>query len=180
MPETTQLVVISGCSGGGKSTLLQELARRGFGISEEPGRQIVQEEMQSGGVVLPWVDMDAFLARAAEVSRNNYALAVKKGGLTFFDRSLVDAASGLAYRAGRKDVLAEVAAGYPYWPTVFLVPPWRELFETDTERRHSFEDAEAEFYRLAEAYPSLGYKIAELPRVSVEERANQLLDMLIP
>ncbi|MPT22826.1 MAG: ATPase, partial [Starkeya sp.] len=39
-----RFVVISGCSGGGKSTLLTELARRGFAVVEEPGRRIVAEE----------------------------------------------------------------------------------------------------------------------------------------
>ena len=34
--------VISGCSGGGKSTLLMELARRGHAVVDEPGRRIVQ------------------------------------------------------------------------------------------------------------------------------------------
>jgi predicted ATPase len=36
-----RFVVISGCSGGGKSTLLAELARRGYRTVEEPGRRIV-------------------------------------------------------------------------------------------------------------------------------------------
>jgi len=31
-------IVLSGCSGGGKSTLLMELARLGFQTFEEPGR----------------------------------------------------------------------------------------------------------------------------------------------
>jgi hypothetical protein len=36
-------VVISGCSGGGKSTLLDELGRRRYAVVAEPGRRIVQE-----------------------------------------------------------------------------------------------------------------------------------------
>ena len=40
-----RFVIISGCSGGGKSTLLAELARRGYRVVEEPGRRIVAEEL---------------------------------------------------------------------------------------------------------------------------------------
>jgi predicted ATPase len=40
-----RFVVISGCSGGGKSTLLAELGRRRHSIIEEPSRRIVVEEM---------------------------------------------------------------------------------------------------------------------------------------
>jgi predicted ATPase len=38
--EMNRFVVISGCSGGGKSTLLAELGRRGHAVVEEPGRRI--------------------------------------------------------------------------------------------------------------------------------------------
>ncbi len=45
--DDNHLVVISGCSGGGKSTLLAELSRRGHMTIEEPGRRIVAEELRS-------------------------------------------------------------------------------------------------------------------------------------
>jgi RNase adaptor protein for sRNA GlmZ degradation len=35
-----RFVVISGCSGGGKSALLEELGRQGYPTVEEPGRRI--------------------------------------------------------------------------------------------------------------------------------------------
>ena len=40
-----RFVVISGCSSGGKSTLVVELGRRGYAVVEEPGRRIVKEEL---------------------------------------------------------------------------------------------------------------------------------------
>jgi predicted ATPase len=43
-------VTISGCSSGGKSTLLVELRRRGFAMIDEPGRRIVAEELKRGGL----------------------------------------------------------------------------------------------------------------------------------
>jgi predicted ATPase len=59
-----RFVVISGCSGGGKSTLLAELGRCGHTVVDEPGRRIVVEEMKGGGSALPWVDAAAFARRA--------------------------------------------------------------------------------------------------------------------
>jgi len=50
-------VTISGCSSGGKSTLLAELRRRGFATVEEPGRRIVAEELKRGGNALPWEEV---------------------------------------------------------------------------------------------------------------------------
>jgi predicted ATPase len=63
-----RFVVISGCSGGGKSTLLEELAARGYAVVEEPGRRIVQEELAGNGAALPWVDAAAFARRAIAVA----------------------------------------------------------------------------------------------------------------
>ena len=49
-----KFVVLSGCSGAGKSSLLSELGRRGFPIYEEPSRQVVKEQLYIGGDALPW------------------------------------------------------------------------------------------------------------------------------
>jgi predicted ATPase len=65
-----RFVVISGCSGDGKSTLLAELSRRGYCVVEEPGRRIVKKELKGDGSALPWVDTTAFVRRA-----NRMALA---------------------------------------------------------------------------------------------------------
>ncbi|GAB2176682.1 hypothetical protein DLREEDagr8_22400 [Dongia sp. agr-C8] len=50
--EMQRLVAISGCSGA-KSSLREELARRGPATAEEPGRRIVREETAHGGTALP-------------------------------------------------------------------------------------------------------------------------------
>jgi predicted ATPase len=51
-----RFVLISGCSGGGKSTLLAELSARGYPVVKEPGRRIIAGEFASGGSALPWGD----------------------------------------------------------------------------------------------------------------------------
>ena len=59
-----RFVIISGCSGGGKSTLLAELGRRDFATIKEPGRRIVREELRGDGSSLPWIDPEKFARRA--------------------------------------------------------------------------------------------------------------------
>jgi predicted ATPase len=49
---------------------------------------------------------------------------------------------------------------------------------TDSERRHGLNDAVAEYQRLIELYPSLGYEVAILPKISVPERADFVLHSL--
>jgi hypothetical protein len=45
-----------------------------------------------------------------------------------------------------------------------------EIYVTDPERRHGFDQAIAEYHRLIVVYPSLGYEVILLPKVSVAAR----------
>jgi predicted ATPase len=171
-----RFVVISGCSGGGKSTLLAELGRRGHTIIEEPGRRIVIEEMNNGGSALPWVDMAAFAHRSITTALADRSSA-PVSGLIFFDRGLIDAAVALQHLT-REPVLEEYGQAHRYHRRVFLAPPWPELYMLDRERRHNPAAAVAEYFRLLKAYPSLDYEVSVLPRIGVVERADFVLRML--
>jgi predicted ATPase len=170
-------VVISGCSGGGKSTLLHELGLRGYRVVEEPGRRIVARELEGGGLRLPWIDGVAFARQAMELSLRDREAAARWPGWVFFDRGLIDAAVALEHLTG-EPVLDELRHVHRYNRHVFLAPPWPEIYETDQERRHGFAEAVAEYDRLHETYPSLGYEISILPKIDVRSRADIILATL--
>jgi predicted ATPase len=65
-----------------------------------------------------------------------------------------------------------------YHGRVFLAPPWPEIYQADPERRHGFEEAAEEHYRLESAYAALGYEVVALPRTNVERRAAFIVEML--
>jgi predicted ATPase len=172
-----RFVVLSGCSGGGKSTLLAELARRGHAVVGEPGRRIVREETARGGRALPWVDAEAFLRRAIAMALDDRRKAQAAGGWVFFDRGLIDAVSGLEATTG-VPALAEYGEAHRYHRKVFLTPPWPEIYETDAERKHGYEQALAEYARLVRDYGRLGYEPVEVPKQPVAERAAFVLARL--
>jgi predicted ATPase len=174
-----RLVIISGCSGGGKSTLLAELHRRGYAVIDEPGRRIVREELARDGTALPWVDAVAFVRRliATALADRDAINADAAGGWVFVDRGLIDAAAALEHLTG-EPALKSLGETHRYHPRVFLTPPWPEIYETDPERRHGLDEALAEYERLLEVYPALGYEVVLLPKVSVAERADFVLAML--
>jgi predicted ATPase len=171
-----RFVVISGCSGGGKSTLLAELAKRGYAVVEEPGRRIVREELAANGSILPWVDGAAFVRRAMAMALADRLNARRLRGWVFFDRSLVDAASALQHLTGEPAL--DRIARHHYQRRVFFTPPWPEIYATDRERRHALQDAIAEYDRLLIDYPALGYEVLTVPKVGVSERADFILDAL--
>jgi predicted ATPase len=168
-------VAISGCSGGGKSTLLAELARRGFAVVEEPGRRVVKHEMENGGDALPWTDGAAFAQKALALGWEDWREARAIAGPVFFDRGLVDAAAALSHLTGQWPA---GDFGSAYGPVMFLAPPWPEIYVADAERQHGFAEAEGEYHRLAAAYALLGYDVVILPKAPVADRAAFVLERL--
>lgn len=168
------LTIISGCSGGGKSTLIAELARRGHRVVEEPGRRLLRAELAGGGTALPWDDKIGFVRRILALAVQDHMEAPRHEERVFFDRSVVDALSALDHLTG-EPALATLGGRYRYARRVFLAPPWPEIYVTDDERRHDFAAAESEYHRLARDYPALGYETVLLPRLPVTGRADWLL-----
>ncbi len=174
---SARFVILSGCSGGGKSTLLAELARRGFATVEEPGRRIVKQELASDGRALPWVDCVAFSRRAIAMALEDLEAAERREGWVFFDRGLIDAAAGLQHNTG-EPALENSVSPWRFHSQVFLTPPWSEIYETDPERRHDLGEALAEYARLLRVYPALGYEVVILPKISVAARADFVVGAL--
>jgi predicted ATPase len=172
---TGALVVLSGCSGGGKSALLGEMHRRGYAVRPEPGRQIVREQTFIEGDGLPWANTPKFLDLCISRAAYFYNSVTPGEGCVLFDRSIVDAVSAFARLGLETPAHARNAAErYRYAPTVFLLPPWEALFHSDAERQHGFDSAVAEYEALAQAYPAHGYAVEIVERASVAERADFL------
>ena len=169
--------VLSGCSGGGKSTLLEALSERGFSTVPEPGRRIVAKERAVNGNALPWINLRAFAERAVAIAETDLQTVKTLLGPVFFDRGLVDAATALAH-AGGPPLTETLPPNRTYARTVFLVPPWPEIYHCDADRQHDFEEAEAEFHRLTEVFRELGYETVLLPKVTVSERVAFVLEAL--
>jgi len=172
-------IVLSGCSGGGKSSLLAELGRRGYAIYEEPGRQVVKEQLLIGGDALPWENLDLFLELTISRSINHLVEAARSDRIAFFDRGIVDQVNGWPARGLEiPKHLQNAVAHFRYRKTVFLVPPWQEIFANDAERRHSFEDSVAMYDSLVVTYERLGYEPVVIPKMDVTARADFVLARL--
>jgi predicted ATPase len=168
----SHFVILSGCSGGGKSTLLSELAQRGWPTVEEPGRRIIAE-----GGPLPWDDPAAFARRAMAVALADRDRHRDAESWVFFDRGLIDAAVALQHLTG-EPALSSLCDEHHYHRRVFLTPPWPDIYARDGERRHDLAEGVAEYERLLRAYPAIGYEPHIIPRLPVEQRADFILDVL--
>ena len=154
------LFVVSGAPGSGKTTILRELAKSGFTHAPEAARQIIQEQVQVGGTALPWGDQQAYINLMLQRSIESFIAHTPAVRPTFSDRGIPDT---LCYR---------------YAGLVFLAPPWKEIYQTDAERKQDFAEAEQTYLQMADVYRECGYELIEVPRATPPERAQFVLKQL--
>lgn len=168
--------VLTGGPGSGKTTLVEALMARGFATTDEAGRGVIRRELETGGEALPWIDREAFAQAMFDWELRSYRDAERRRGPVFFDRGLPDTIGYL--RLEGLDAPAsheEEAWRLRYNPRVFIAPPWRDIYSRDEERRQSWQIAVRTYEIMAETYTEFGYRLIELPRASVEERAEFVL-----
>ncbi len=170
--------VVTGGPGAGNTSLITELARRGFNTIPESGRAIIREEMPSGGDALPWADRMAYAERMLERDLRVYEDAQALSGPVIFDRGIPDMGYLTLCSLPLPPHVAAAAKAASYNARVFLAPYWDEIFTQDTERKQSHAEAEATCAVMRETYTALGYKITELPRADFVTRADFVCEQL--
>jgi predicted ATPase len=175
---TKSLLVITGPPGSGKTPIVRELVVMGFTGVAEPAREVIAEQRAIGGEGVydknPRLFLDLMLSRAvADFRRMSGA-----PGPVFFDRGIPDLI-GYAELFGLDASAATTAtAMHRYNDLVFVLPSWPEIYRTDSERRMTFEAAEAFGERVRRLYIENGYSVVDVPRDTVVARARFIVDTL--
>ncbi len=171
--------VITGGPGSGKTALLEVLRLRGYRCSVEAGRGIIVDQVSIDGPALPWRDPQLFAELMLSWELRSYQLMKQDEGPAFFDRGVPDVVGYLRLmNIPVPEHMRRASAKFRYNRTVFIAPPWREIFRQDRERKQDFEEAVRTYEALSATYAGLGYELVEIPRLSPEERALFVLDRL--
>ncbi|MBN9656565.1 MAG: AAA family ATPase [Acidobacteria bacterium] len=175
----SNLVIVTGGPGTGKTTALLELEKRGIRHAPEVARQIIREQVEAGSSALPWADREAYTRLMLQRSVESFRAHCAVSDLTFADRGLPDT---LAYarliglkEAGR---IERACRRYRYAPVVFVAPPWEAIYRTDSERKQAYEEVRRTHEHVVETYLQCGYELIELPRMSPASRAQFMLEVL--
>jgi len=173
------LFIVTGGPGAGKTTLLLELERRGFRVSHEVARQIIQEQVAANGDALPWADTRRYAELMLERSVAAYRESSPSSEMVFMDRGIPDVAC-YARLIGLPlfEELQSACRVYRYNPRVFLTPPWEEIYATDSERKQTYAEAVATYEMMGEVYREYGYQPIELPKTDPRQRADFVLAQL--
>ena len=170
-------IVFAGGPGVGKTTVLLALQALGYTIVGDSARTIIQERRRLG--LSPRPPAHEFAQEVLRIDVENYARHAATSGLVFFDRSVLDALGMLNDVAPLSEhELTAWLSKYQYDSQVFVFPPWEAIYANDSERDHTFEHVEAVHRGVQEWYRHCQYQILEVPRVSVSERCEYVLQAL--
>ena len=165
--------ILTGGPGAGKTTLLAALGMAGYACPPESGRGVIQDQVAIGGMALPWREPLLFAELMLSWDMRSWRMVEGSVGPVVFDRGLPDVIGYL--RTVGLPVPAHIeraAQQFRYNRTVFIAPPWPEIFEQDAERKQTVEEAQRTYESLVATYNEHGYELVELPRASVAERAQ--------
>jgi len=175
-------IIITGGPGSGKTTLLDEIQKKNYSYVPEIAREIIQTQVTSEGDALPWKNAKKYRDLMLDKSIESFisALVNPQKQPLFFDRGIPDT---LAYtkliNIPISKKLVSATRKYMYNKKVFILPPWEDIYITDSERKQDFEEAVATYKIMFETYKHLGYELIEVPKMSVEERACFIIKHVI-
>lgn len=167
--------ILTGGPGSGKSTTLAELAKRKRYVLNEVAGYLIKRELARKGNILPWTDRDRFQKRVLEKQLCWEREIPEEIEYSFQDRGIPD---GIAYykldglEPPRELVEAAKQAGYR---GVFLLEPL-QIYKNTEIRREDRETGMRIHNALEETYRELGYEIMKIPPITIETRADMILE----
>ncbi|SFC11021.1 Predicted ATPase [Flagellimonas taeanensis] len=178
----TSFYIITGGPGVGKTTLLDELHSRGMTVVPEIARELIKEQQDIDGPALPWRDKKLYMELMFHRSVESFETTIQssKGSTPiFFDRGFLDAICYAALEGIPIDqemkTLCEILR---YNPNVFILPPWREIYRTDEQRKQDWNEAVFTYNKMIETYRSYQYDLVEVPKMLVQERGDFIMGFI--
>lgn len=182
LKDNSHFFVVTGGPGVGKTTMLRELAARNHEVVPEIARELIIEQKDLDGDALPWKNKELFKTIMFERSISSYEQMEKKGfghNPIFFDRGFLDSICyATLIRSEIDERMNEYALKWRYNRKVFVLPPWKEIYEQDSERKQDWEEAVFTYGKMVETCKSYGYETIVVPKMTAAERADFVLDQI--
>lgn len=150
-----------------------------FPVRSRSGREIIREQMTHHSDALPWANIPAYTRLMFSRSVDSFKQHQDRKDILFFDRGIPDT---LAYTyLTQQPVIPDLqhaVLSFRYNPLVFILPPWPEIYRTDSERKQTYQEAVETYDIMFDTYLQLGYSPVIVPKGPPEERANFIMKSL--
>ena len=175
--------IINGGPGVGKTTLINEFSKNGFLTQEEEARKIIRKQLAKNGDGVPWLNKTLYAQLMLNASIRTYDKMKrdKPSDIVFFDRGVLDTVCYMNMeRIPVPDKMCAAIHTCVYNKKIFILPPWKEIYHTDKERRQSWREAIRTFEIMKETYLDNGYEVIEIPKLPTLERLHFILEIVAP
>lgn len=177
-------IVITGGPSTGKTSVIEQLEKDGFQCLHEVIRDMTSEEKTQGeeieivsNPIVSVPDPKSFNLNILNARINQYRSALESTrDIVFFDRGIPDVLAYMdCFQQSYTSEFSEPCQTLRY-DHIFLMPPWKEIHVTDSERFESFEESIKIHDCLANSYGNFSYDVTLVPKGSVAERVQFILD----
>lgn len=173
----TKLILIIGGPGSGKTTLINELTKKGYVCYPEISREVTKQAQQKGIDQLFLTEPLLFSQLLLEGRIKQHKEAVcEKSNIVFIDRGIPDVLAYMHYKGDNYPESFDMACKEHMYHQIFLLPPWENIYISDDQRYESFQEASEIHEHLINTYSKYGYDLIEVPRDTVENRVDFILD----
>jgi predicted ATPase len=174
-----QIIVIIGGPGTGKTTIIEELIQKGYCCYPEISRQVTLDAKKQGIDQLFLENPMLFSEMLLEGRKKQYQNAVlEPHEIVFIDRGIPDVLAYMKFIGDHYPEHFDVACKENLYSKIFVLPPWEEIYESDEERYETYDQAKKIYTHLIETYQGYGYDLIEVPKDSVSQRIDFILEKI--
>lgn len=175
----TKTIVITGGPGSGKTSIINELTKRGFTCFEEISRQIILKAREDGIEQLFLTNPIQFSELLLEGRVKQHSDALESNNeFVFLDRGIPDIPAYMDFKGDTYPDFFTKACDDHKYDSIFILAPWQEIFTTDSERYENFDQALEIHEKLLDTYTKSGYDLRDVPFGSIEARADYIIDVV--
>lgn len=175
----TKKIVITGGPGTGKSTLINELIKRGHTCLEEISRQVILNAKKEGIDQLFLTNPLLFSELLLKGRQKQFIEAeLFKNETVFFDRGLPDVLAYMNFIGDDSPKDFVETCNNSKYHSIFILKPWEAIYTSDNERYENFEQALEIHDHLVETYQKYNYNLIDVPFDTVENRTDFILNTL--
>jgi predicted ATPase len=175
----SNIIVITGGPGTGKTTIIEGLIEHGYTCFPEISREIINEA-QKRGIEQLFLEKPLLFSELLLEGRKKQFIEAKnsKEATLFLDRGIPDILAYMHYIGDSYPAFFDENCKQNRYSKVFLLPPWEAIYVSDMERYENFEQAKLIYSHLKETYESYGYELIEVPHGDLNSRILFILEAI--
>ena len=174
-----EIVVIIGGPGTGKTSVINSLIEKGYCCYPEISRQVTIDAKAQGIDQLFLEKPMLFSEMLLEGRKKQFTDALNEPSeIVFLDRGIPDVLAYMHFIGDSYPEFFDQACRDHIYNSIFLLPPWEEIYQSDEERYENYDQAEEIYTHLVETYQKYGYNLIEVPKDTIENRVQFILKSL--